>query len=289
MNRRQPTPPLTRHPSQEGRRRGNRVKKAIRRKNTTHCYLCGHPLSPPDNSDDHCPPRALFAPEIRKRNLSQLITIPVHKDCNAFYSSDEEYFIATMVPFAPGSEAGDAVFKKSIEDYWNNKAGRKRQLPEKVLRQFETRPSGLHLPEGRVIMRIEGIRVARVAWKIVRGLYFHHHNTILPEDIYFDFTVTPPNERPPDLFIDVIGLPDNEKHGQYPGIFDYLFRVLEADFGKKLHYWAFLIWDRIIMTVSFHDPWSCKCENCISALRIWNQRALQPRIPNSTRSRRYVR
>ena len=265
------------------------MKEAIRREKPTHCYLCGHPLSPPDNSsDDHCPPRTLFAPEIRKRhNLSQLITIPVHKDCNASYMRDEEYFKATMAPFASGSEAGDAVFKKFIEDS-RNKAG-KRQLAEKILRQFETRPSGLHLPAGRVIMRQDGARVARVAWKIVRGLYFHHHSTILPEDIYSGCTVTPPGERPPEHFIDVIGLPDSEKHGQYPGIFDYLFRVFELDFGKKLHYWAFLIWDRIIMTMSFHDPWSCKCEKCISALRIWNQRALQSRIPNSTRSRRYVR
>ena len=263
------------------------MKEATRRKAPIHCYLCGHPLSPPD-SGDHCPPRALFPLEIRQQhNLSKLITIRVHEDCNASYTRDEEYFKATMAPFASGSEAGDAVFKKFIEDS-RNKAG-KRQLAEKILRQFETRPSGLHLPAGRVIMRQDGARVARVAWKIVRGLYFHHHSTILPEDIYFGCTVTPPGERPPEHFIDVIGLPDNEKHGQYPGIFDYLFRVFELDFGKKLHYWAFLIWDRIIMTMSFHDPWSCKCENCISALRIWSQRALQPRIPNSTRSRPYVR
>ena len=262
------------------------MKEAIRRKEPTHCYLCGHPLSRP-TSKDHCPPRALFAPEIRQRHdLSQLITIPVHKDCNASYSSDEEYFIATTAPFAPGSEAGDAAFKKFIED--SRKGAKKRKLAKKILRQFEPRPGGLHLPAGRVIMRQDGARVARVAWKIVRGLYFHHHGTILPEDIEFKCTETSPTERPPDHFLAMKELPNDETHGRYPGIFDYRFRVLEVDFGKW-HYWAFLIWDRIIMTGSFHDPWSCKCKKCISALRTWDQRALQPRIPNSTRSRRYVR
>lgn len=194
---------------------------------------------------------------------------------------DEEYFQATMVPFAPGSEAGEATYNRFIEDSRNNTE--KRQLAEKVLRQFETRPSGLHLPADRVIMRLDSARVARVVWKIVRGLYFHHHRTILPEDIHFGYDVTPPGERPPELFLAVIGLPDDEMHGQYPGIFDYRFCVSEVDEGK-LHYWALLIWDCIIMTVYFHDPWSCECENCISALRIWNQRARQPRIPNSARS-----
>ena len=268
--------------------RGNRVKKeAIRRKEPTHCYLCGHPLSRP-TSKDHCPPRALFPPETRQRhNLSQLITIPVHKDCNASYSPDEEYFIATLVPFASGSEAGDAIYKQFFEN--SRKDKKKRKLAKKILRQFDPRPSGLHLPAGRVIMRQDGTRVARVAWKIVRGLYFHHHSAILPEDIDFKCTETSPTERPPDHFLAVSGLPKDETHGQYPGIFDYRFRSFELGSGKKLHYWAFLIWDRIIMTMSFHDPWSCKCENCISALRIWDQRALQPRISSSTRSRRYIR
>ena len=251
------------------------------------CYLCGHPLSFP-TSKDHCPPRALFAKEIKKQHgLTQLITFPVHLDCNASYSFDEEYFIATLVPFAPGSEAGDAIYREFFEK--SRKDKKKWNLAKQILRQFEPRPRGLHLPAGRVIMRQEGDRVSRVAWKIVRGLYFHHHNTTLPEDINFSCEEITQSERPPELFMDVKNLPDDKTHGRYAGIFDYRFRVFELDFGKKLHYWAFLIWDRIIMTGAFHDPWSCKCEKCISALRIWDQRALRPHIPSSARSYRAVR
>lgn len=253
------------------------MKEAIRREDHTHCYLCGYPL-PDLTSQDHCPPRALFARKIRQQNDLELITKPVHMGCNKSYMRDEEYFRATLVPFAPGSEAGDAIFEQFIEG--SRRDSKKRKLAKKILREFETRPSGLHLPAGRVIKRQEGDRISRVAWKIVRGLYFHHHNTILPGDIHTVCEVTPPKERPPELFIGVTGLPGDETHGRYPGIFDYRFRVLEADYGK-LHHWALLIWDRIIVTVNFHNPWSCECESCISALRIWNQRALQPRISNS--------
>lgn len=261
------------------------MKEANRQKDPTHCYLCGHSL-PDLTSKDHCPPRALFARKILKQNnLDRLVTKQVHMDCNQSYMRDEEYFVATLVPFAQGSEAGDAIYREFFEK--SRKDKKKWKLAKKILRQFEPRPSGLHLPEGRVIMRQEGDRVSRVAWKIVRGLYFHHHNTTLPEDINFSCKEATQGERPPELFMYVRNLPDDKTHGRYPGIFDYRFRVLEAN-SRKLHHWALLIWDRIILTVDFHDPWSCKCENCVSALRIWNQRALQPRIPNRARSSRYV-
>ena len=63
----------------------------------------------------------------------------------------------------------------------------------------------------------------------------------------------------------MIDLADDETHGRYPGVFDYRFRVFEMDVGT-LNYWAFLIWDRIIVTAHFHDPWSCQCEDCTSAV-----------------------
>ena len=213
----------------------------------THCYLCGRPLSCP-TSKDHCPPRTLFSPEIgRQHNLSQLITIRVHKNCNASYQRDEEYFKATLVPFARGSVAGDPIYSKFIADSRENE--RKLILAESILREFEPRPGGLHLPSGLVVKRQDGARIKRVAWKIVRGLNFHHHSPVLPE-----------------------ALPVDETHGRYPGVFDYRFRVFETDLGK-LNYWAFLIWDRIILTVHFHDPSSCQCEDCTSAVAEMEMRA----------------
>ena len=101
----------------------------------THCYLCGRPLSNP-TSKDHCPPRALFSRELRREhNLSRLLTIPVHKECNASYQLDEDYFIATITPLAPGSVAGDSIFKERMKGARNDK--RKRALATRILDEFE--------------------------------------------------------------------------------------------------------------------------------------------------------
>lgn len=239
----------------------------------TLCYLCGRPLSEPTNKD-HCPPKALFAREtLQHHNLSQLLTFRVHKECNASYQDDEAYFKATLVPFAPGSVAGDSIFKEFIAG--SRKSKKKWILANKILREFETNPSGLHLPRGLIAKRQEGERIRRVAWKIVRGLYFHHHGAILPESMPVGCTLTAPGRRPPELFEAVRDLPDDETHGRYGGVFDYRFRAEEVDQGK-LNYWAFIIWDRIIMTVYFHDPWSCQCEDCVSALAEMKSRMSSP-------------
>ena len=90
-------------------------------------------------------------------------------------------------------------------------------------------------------------------------------------------TLTAPGQRPPEHFLCVSGLADDETHGRYPGIFDYRSRVFETDLGK-LNYWAFLIWDRLIMTVHFHDPWSCQCEDCTSAVAEMEMRVGRPAV-----------
>jgi hypothetical protein len=88
------------------------------------------------------------------------------------------------------------------------------------------------------------------------GLYFHHHNEVLQAKAARWVTVTPPNRVPPEHFRVFVNQPEAQSRGQYPGVFDY-------KFGKypEGHYWALLFWDRIIVTVVFHDP-SCSCSKC---------------------------
>ena len=49
------------------------------------------------------------------------------------------------------------------------------------MREFEERPSGLHLPSNLVLKRLDGDRITRVAWKLVRGLYFLETGSVLAE------------------------------------------------------------------------------------------------------------
>jgi hypothetical protein len=113
----------------------------------------------------------IFAPEIRrKHNISRLITLEVHQSCNTSYKRDEDYFVRTLIPFARGSEAGNAIYAKALNDY---RIGKQVPLTKKVLSEFDPNPSGLTLPGGKVVKLFEGERLARVAWKMVRGLHFH--------------------------------------------------------------------------------------------------------------------
>ena len=48
-------------------------------------------------------------------------------------------------------------------------------------------------------------------------------------------------------------MPDNEPKGGYPGVFDYRSQKIDDDEGIT-HYWAFLLWDLLIVTVIFDDP-----------------------------------
>lgn len=102
-------------------------------------------------------------------------TIPVHDQCNKSYQADEDYFVTALMPHARGSCAGDAIYKRALDRYLG---GGKVGLVRKVLAEFEPRPSGLVLPRNQVVQRFDGTRISRVAWKIVRGLHFHHTTTI---------------------------------------------------------------------------------------------------------------
>lgn len=216
----------------------------------TVCYLCGQSLTAP-TSNDHVPPRQLYTAEIRKAHRPNLLTIPVHKDCNRAYQYDEDYFANTLAPFAVGSYTGNSFIRDVGAKYAE---GQKQGLVFKVLKEFEHQPSGIALPEHLVAKRFDKKRLHRVAWKIIRGLYFHQYEQVLPEDTPNGLEIYAPDQVPPDeLILYLNSLPS---HGQYPSVFDYKFAKLPD--GQNINYWAMLLWDRVILTMAFHDP-NCTC------------------------------
>lgn len=219
----------------------------------TICYLCGKPLVPPI-SVDHVPPKQLYAKEVRKAHSPNLLTIPVHAACNRSYQHDEDYFVNALAPYGTGSYSGSAILREVFQKYG---AGEKVPLVHKVLNEFQRAPSGIQLPPGLVAQRIEGSRIHRVAWKIVRGLYFHEFGEYLPGDTPNALEIAPPDRPPPERFLHA--LHDVESRGSYPGVFDYKFaRYSEL---SDFNYWGMLLWDRLILIMAFHSP-RCACEHC---------------------------
>jgi len=216
------------------------------------CYLCGSDIES-DHSMDHLPPKQFYASSLRTdRNLSKLVTIPAHGACNRSFERDEEYFTWSLSPLAVGSTAGDALARERAD-----KLGRGRSVPlfQAVRKEFEPNPSGLHLPGGRVVKRFDGERVNRVAWKLVRGMYFHETSAVLPDDTPFTTEIIEP-ERAREL-AGINPLWEKVKaqnaRGSYGGVFEYKYFFDELD-GKKLHSWGMILWDKIMIFIAHHDP-----------------------------------
>jgi hypothetical protein len=220
------------------------------------CYLCGEPLCEPIGKD-HVPPKQLFARAIRKTNPLQLDTLQVHDACNKAYQLDEDYFVHTLMPFGLGSVSGRAVYDDILQKFQRRE---KVGLTLGVLHEFEPHPSGLVLPGGKVVKRFQGERIQRIAWKIVRGLFFMHHGRVLPAETKPWVSLTAPDEAPPEHFSRfMMSVPDRAQHGRYPGVFAYRFDNFSE--VHSIHYWAFLIWDRLIMTVIFDDPTCARADS----------------------------
>jgi hypothetical protein len=216
------------------------------------CYLCGLPIAK-DSSVDHIPPKQFYAPELRARhNLSRLLTLPAHGACNKAFQSDEEYFAWSLGPLAAGTVAADALVRYQTAKF---RAGGSQGLGRTVLSEFETRPSGLHLPPGVVVKRVQGERLVRVAWKIVRGLYHHENASSLPDDTPKTMEFVEPERARQLAGTNAVWelVKAQDPRGSYGGIFEYKYLARDIEPGR-LHCWGMLFWNKIMVFVAHHDP-----------------------------------
>jgi hypothetical protein len=204
------------------------------------CYLCGLPIGDGTGDVDHVPAKQFFASELRKAVNLQLVTRPTHKKCNWSFKSDEEYFAASMIPFAADTLAGRAVVQDTVR---RNSEGRALGLTKRVLGELDRRPSGLYIPDKYVVKRIDRPRVDRVTWKIIRGLYFVEHGAVLPEETPLAIEIIGPNDDVPDRYNAVLASPSR---GAYAAVFDYKNHVsLHGDVAVDV--WALLFWDKLMI------------------------------------------
>lgn len=216
----------------------------MKRPAVTRCYLCGEllGLETRPESLDHIPPKQLFAKSLRS-SKTRFYQVRTHESCNNSFKLDEQYFTHALVPFGRGSVAGDAVRHKMLEEYHT---GKQTRLVEKILHSAKSEINGLLLPPGKIWLDYELDRVERVVGKIIKGLHLLDTGEIirLPSDITMRITL--PGEEPPDDFVRLMDNVPRPSLGEHQGVFAY--RSFVED---ELHYWALLIWDKIIITACF--------------------------------------
>ena len=99
-------------------------------------------------------------------------------------------------------------------------------LVNMVMDEFVHVVNGVILPANRVGKKIDANRFHDVLYKIVRGLHFHHTGEILAQRWSMSYTVTAPNEKPPDYFVGIRRKRSDAGKGQVPGHLRLLVRQI---------------------------------------------------------------
>lgn len=209
------------------------------------CYLCGKPMVEGEATNvDHIPPKQMLVKEVRRRHQVQWETRRVHEACNYSFKLDEEYFVQTLVPYVKGTEAGDALYAKTIREFHQ---GKNVSLVERVKSQAVQKIGSIHLPASIMALDLERDRIDRVISKIVRGLHYCETGAILDPDVRMFTSMTLPTMKPPEHFETFMTVYPTEDQGHHKGVFAYR-HFTEAE-GPN--YWAMLLWDRVLLTAMF--------------------------------------
>lgn len=134
------------------------------------CVYCGEQG---ELTRDHVPPRCLFS----KPRPTDLITVPCCAPCNGDFQKHDEYF---RIAITTGIDR--EKFPKENADSVRaiNKLARPSSLrfARSLLENYDAKSAQI---------TIDWQRIEIVLYRITRGLFFHHKNVRMPENIGFVF------------------------------------------------------------------------------------------------------
>jgi len=225
----------------------------------TVCYLCDRPIVDGASwNRDHIPPERVFGKQLRREHHVDLQWLPTHMACNSAFRGDEEYFVVAL--------AGHSHHAPTARAVWNDiargaAAGHSQGLIRRIIGQFGT----VETSDGMMVFALDTARANRVVWKIVRGLYTLLNARTLPDGQPRHIEIIPHAEaarRLPnhDWFYVVR---DTGPLGVHRRVFDYKWLGL-TDGTRRLNAVGLLLWDSLIILVTFHDP-MCGCAACSRA------------------------
>lgn len=201
----------------------------MRKKKTKACVYCGSAAG----SVDHVIARCL----LEKPYPTNLLTVPACEECNRDYGSDEEYFLALMAQtgFVP-------TLMEKVDE--SGSVDRMLQHSEGLDTHFQ---EAMSVDEtGRVRIKPNESRVAKVARKVAFGLFLHRYKPRRLPKLQDFFVVKPMHDRDPENFIVALAYterfqPRRWTHfqevcrgGRTVQVFDYMFvrNRVHLDFGR---------------------------------------------------------
>jgi hypothetical protein len=134
------------------------------------CIYCGEQR---ELTRDHVPPRCLFS----KPRPSDLITVPCCAHCNGDFQKHDEYFriaITTGIDL----EKFPKENADSVRALKNLARPASLGFARSLLENYEPKPARI---------TINAQRIEITLYRIARGIFFHHKNVRIPENIGFEF------------------------------------------------------------------------------------------------------
>jgi len=211
------------------------------------CYLCGSVIGEHESSDDHVPPKAFYPKKIRAGLNLQVV--PTHKTCNESYKADEEYFQHAFLIEVLNQKP--PITKHLMDDF--HRRSQKPQTPalaRKILKGVSSVTSGgIYLPNGKLQVEIDQLRIENVVLKIVRGLFYIENNRFLPLKNAKDIRFCSNESEVPEFYR--LYWPHAKLNGVCPEVFSYKYFYFEY---KKLHLYTSLFWQAVMSCVAFEEP-----------------------------------
>lgn len=120
--------------------------------------------------------------------------------------------------------------------------------------------TGLFYPNDKLVKKVDLTRIKNIIWKIVRGIYFHEKETVLPNHAKNYIRIMDPQQNHPKEVSKIFEKVKSQKDkGKYKRLFAY--KILESSpigtYAIRL-----LFWSQIMFLIIFHGA-ECKCSDCM--------------------------
>jgi len=141
------------------------------------CVICG---VNPATSDDHIPPKCLFA----IKNRFNLLKLPACFECNNSTSTDDEYLRSVLISRADVEESQgmDELRNLLIRSLSNpDQLGFQKLYSGAVSFKNIFTPTGIYLGN-KPVLYVNYERLEKILAKIIRGLYYHHTKRTLKKE-----------------------------------------------------------------------------------------------------------
>jgi hypothetical protein len=141
------------------------------------CVICNEK---PATTDDHIPPKCLFA----SKDRINLIKLPTCLDCNNHSSKDDEYLRAILISRADVEENQNTdelrnALMRSLSD--PKQHGFQKLYSKAIVVKKVFSPAGLYLGD-HPVFSVDYGRLEKVLSKVIRGLYYYHSARVLRND-----------------------------------------------------------------------------------------------------------